>query len=320
MADHQPFLPNFIDCLQDLPSGLTTRFAPSPTGYLHLGHVLNMIYVWGIAKTVGAKVILRIEDHDRQRCKPEHEQAILDDLEWLGFLPDEPSIETFRNDKTTFRQSDNQARYEAVLNELEACGLVYGCDLSRKQLEAHFREVHGDQPEGQLPYPNLSRNRKLGLTGDVNVRIRLPDQRVRFRDLRLGEIEHYPQTQCGDMKLRDRRSNWSYQFACVIDDIDQGVDFIIRGEDLLESTGRQLLLRTLLGKDEHPLLLHHSLLLNTKGRKLSKRQYDTSISEMREHGTSAEQLIGEAAWRGGLVKNFEKIKAENVGMFFQHCV
>ena len=262
-----------------------------------------MIYVWGIARTIDAQIILRIEDHDLQRCKPEYEAAILDDLEWLGFLPDEPSIQTFRNGQTPFRQSDNTERYENLAEELHQQGLVYGCDYSRKQLEAQFDLTHGDPPAGaQLPYPNLSRGRGLGLGGDVNVRLKLPDARVTFHDLRLGRIEQYPQAQCGDVKIRDRRGNWNYQFACTVDDLDQGIDLIIRGEDLLESTGRQILLRDVLGEPQRPHYLHHSLLTSDSGRKLSKRQFDTSISELRENGTPAEALIGEAALLGGFTE------------------
>src|SRR5947208_11088099 len=111
-----------------------TRFAPAPTGPLHLGHVVNAIYVWGITRTMGGRVLLRIEDHDRQRSRPEFERAILDDLDWLGFRPDEPSTSAFRGGRCSGRQSDRAEVYEAALEKLRMAGLVYACECSRTDI------------------------------------------------------------------------------------------------------------------------------------------------------------------------------------------
>ena len=128
------------------PPGFTTRFAPAPTGFLHLGHVASALAVWGVARAFGGRVLLRIEDHDRTRSRPEFERAILEDLEWLGFAPAEPPI----------RQSDREARYRQVLGDLESMSLVYACRCSRKSIEA----TSGSFP-GELRYPGTCRDRKV---------------------------------------------------------------------------------------------------------------------------------------------------------------
>ena len=111
-----------------------SRFAPAPTGLLHLGHVVNAIYVWGITKSLGGRVLLRIEDHDRQRSRPEFERAILDDLDWLGFVPDEPTTDRFRAGRCLGRQSDRSEIYEEALQNLRSLGLVYACECSRSDI------------------------------------------------------------------------------------------------------------------------------------------------------------------------------------------
>src|SRR4029079_17891401 len=113
---------------------MISRFAPAPTGLLHIGHVVNALYVWGITKSRGGRVLLRIEDHDRQRSRPEYERAILDDLDWLGFVADEYPTDAFRAGRFEGRQSDRTHLYEAALEKLRAKGLVYACECSRRDI------------------------------------------------------------------------------------------------------------------------------------------------------------------------------------------
>ena len=282
----------------------TTRFAPAPTGYLHLGHVVNAIWVWGLARAHGGQVLLRLEDHDRGRCRPEYEAAILDDLDWLGFIPDGASTADFRAGAHPQRQSDNTAAYAARLEELERRGLAYPCDCSRADIERAIGADAGDRhrTEGtELRYPGTCRTGTSGPLPTPARRIRLEAGTIeRFTDRRLGPQAQDPDLQCGDLLARDRHGNFTYQFCVVVDDLEQGVDLVIRGEDLLSSTGRQIRLARLLGRTTPPQFLHHPLIRHPDGRKLSKSAGDTGVRELRASGMSAAEVIGRAAGLAGL--------------------
>lgn len=273
---------------------MTTRFAPSLTGYLHLGHVLHMLYVWGIARAEGGKVICRIEDHDLSRRRPEYEAAILDNMEWLGFVPDVGITIASAAGSSDYRQSDCGDYYSKMLGMLEMQGLVYGCECTRRQI----LEEQSDEA-AELCYSGVCAGKGLALEGNT-VRFRVPDGEVMFQDLRLGECRQIPKRQCGDFSLRDRQGQWTYQFACVCDDIRHGVDCVIRGEDILASTARQIVLFQAL-ESPIPTYFHHPLICDEKGEKLSKRQRSESISQMRDAGISAEEIIGRAALEAGLI-------------------
>jgi glutamyl-tRNA synthetase/glutamyl-Q tRNA(Asp) synthetase len=276
---------------------MRTRFAPAPTGYLHLGHLANALYVWGLARARGAEVLLRIEDHDRQRCRPEYETALLEDLEWLGFVPDIGAYAEFRAGPSPFRQSDRHAVYQAHVELLRTRGHhVYACDCTRKDLA----EVHGDAPDRETPYSGRCRKRGLTPGPGRGLRVDLADGAVSFDDLRLGRQTQTPAAQCGDLLLMDRLGNWTYQFAVVVDDLTQGIDLVIRGEDLLESTARQILLAELLGRSVPPRFFHHALIRKPSGEKLSKSSGDTGLRELRAAGLTPEGLLGLALLRVGL--------------------
>jgi len=248
-----------------------TRFAPSPTGYLHLGHVVNALYVWRTARTIAGRVLLRIEDHDRVRCRPAYEAAIREDLAWLGFVPDvgvEPPV----------RQSDRGPIYEAALARLRQTAHVYTCDCSRKQ-------VGGERYDGRCRERGLPDGPGRGL------RVRIDPGVERFTDLLLGPRVQDPARQCGDVLIRDRDGHWTYQFAVTADDMHQGITHVIRGADLVDSTGRQLRLGRLLGRETAPIYLHHPLVLDSKGEKLSKSAQATPIREMRRAGLAPEAVI-----------------------------
>ena len=253
--------------------GVTTRFAPAPTGYLHLGHVLNAIYVWETARASGrdARVLLRIEDHDRARSRPAFEAALLEDLAWLGF----------QADGGLTRQSERSFLYERALEGLRARGLTYACECSR----AHI---------GSGAYPGTCRDKSLPQAAGFGIRVRLDSTTERFEDLRLGPQEQRPSEQCGDVLVRDRDGNWTYQFAAVVDDWLQGVNLVIRGEDLLDSTGRQIQLARLLGRAQPPAFLHHELLMKTATQKLSKSDGDTGVRDLRAKGWRPEAVIEHA--------------------------
>jgi glutamyl-Q tRNA(Asp) synthetase len=282
-----------------LPSaGWRTRFAPAPTGLLHLGHLVNAMHVWGVARAFGGQVVLRIEDHDQTRCRPEYERALLDDLDWLGFAPDLFDTASFVRDRTQHpaRQSNQNARYAAAMRELDAGGLVYPCRCTRKDIAQRAPHAPGEEP----CYPGTCREALVPPDESLARRLRLPKHPITFQDIRLGAVTQVPALQCGDLLIRDRHAQWTYQFAVVVDDMAHDIDVIIRGEDLLSSTGRQLHLAALLGRTAPLTFLHHTLLVHADGSKLSKATHDTSLQDMRTAGARPAELLGLAARRAGL--------------------
>lgn len=269
-----------------IPARPRTRFAPSPTGWLHLGHVVNAVWVWGIARAFGGTVVLRMEDHDRTRSRPEYEAGILEDLGWLGLEPDEDRG----------RQSDADERYAATLGRLAADGLVYACRCSRREIA----ELVPDVFDRETPYPGTCRELGLAPEPGLGLRVRIAGGRECFDDLIRGAQEQTPAAQCGDLLARDRLGNWTYQFAVVADDMAQDIGLVIRGEDLLESTGRQIRLARLLGRDRPPVFAHHPLIRKPTGEKLSKASGDTGVRDLRAGGATAAEVLSDAARRGGL--------------------
>ncbi len=289
-----------------------TRFAPSPTGHLHLGHLVDAIFVWGIARALGGRVQLRIEDHDQSRARREFETSILDDLEWLGFVPDSPSIAALRAPgQCAGRQMDRPERYTDAMVRLTRDGLVYWCDCSRRRVLDESGTV-----EGELRYGGRCRTRGLGPGPERAARARLPSGREQFTDARLGEFTHTPAEQCGDILIQDRLGHWTYQFAVTVDDYVDGVTLVIRGEDLLPSSGRQISLARLLGRASPPVFLHHTLVLGPSGTKLSKSSGDTGLRELREAGVRPEEAIGRAAGAVGLIDHVRPVPASEVAKIF----
>ncbi len=257
---------------------LRTRFAPSVTGHLHLGHAVNGVYTWGITQALEGEVLVRLEDHDRGRYRPEFERSILDDLEWLGLSGGRS------------RQRDHDDRYDEAARHLAGAGHTFHCACTRRDLT--------EGPDGSTPrYPGTCRDR--GLTTGA-LRLRVEPGTESFDDLRLGPQRQDPSALVGDFVLRDAKGQWTYQHCVVADDIAEGITLVIRGEDILESTGRQLRLFQLLGHKAPPRYLHHPLVTDAQGRKLSKKEFAKSLGDLRREGWSAERVLGEAAFLGGL--------------------
>lgn len=259
---------------------MLTRFAPAPTGHLHLGHVVNALYVWGAARDRDGQVRLRIEDHDRQRSKPEYEQSILEDLAWLGFAHDGPIV----------RQSERDAIYRKALQPLIDRELVYGCTCTRNAIS------------GEL-YANTCRDRDIALGDGVGWRVRMEPGVERFFDELLGPQEQDPSVQCGDLLVRDRNGNWTYQFAVTVDDHLQRITDVIRGVDLLASTGRQIRLARLLGRITPPRFWHHPLVMKSPAQKLSKSGGDSGVRDLRAAGWTAEQVLAKARALSGNLRS-----------------
>jgi glutamyl/glutaminyl-tRNA synthetase len=254
------------------------------------------MYVWGFAGAAGARVVLRIEDHDRQRCRPEFESALLDDLDWLGFAPDEFRTDDFRRGPCPSRQSDRGAIYEAAAAQLIDRGIVYACSCSRQELA----RVDADPVTHERRYAGTCRERGLPLSADAAWRIRLDPGVETFDDGLAGNHRQDPSQQCGDLVIRDRLGNWTYQFVAAVDDFRQGITLVVRGVDLLPSTGRQIRIARMLGRDEPARFVHHPLVMKSPDQKLSKSDGDTGIRDLRAAGWPAGRVIADAATRAGL--------------------
>ena len=277
-----------------------TRFAPAPTGYLHLGHVANAIYVWGMDAAAGAKVLLRIEDHDLKRSRTAFEHSILEDLAWLGFAPDAGPV----------HQRDDPAPYQAAADRLRAHGLVYACDCTRSTF-ATWALGHG-RPWRGPGCPGGCRDRVLAEDPWVALRVVLGEGEESWVDRILG-----PQagvvTPGGDLAIRDRQGNWTYALCVVVDDLRQSISLVIRGEDLADVTPAQIRLARLLGRSEAATFAHHPLIRKANGTKLSKADGDTGVRELRAAGQAPEAVIGQAAAAVGLLVAARAIAAGDVG-------
>lgn len=269
-----------------LPAGeRRTRWAPSPTGRLHLGHIFHTLAVWGGAQRLGAQILLRFEDHDRQRCKDEYLTAAWQDLSDLGFL----SCGAICNpDPPFYRQSEQQERYLAAFTALHARGLVYACQCSRKDLK------------GLRRYPGTCRD--LGLPVSLakghpySLRLQLPEDGLeQAQDLSGRQISGNPYNSAGDFVIRDRNGHWSYQFCVVLDDNVDGINIIIRGMDLEPSTlWQHSLARLYAGTVGDILYWHHPLLASPAGHKLGKRVKSKPVRQWLNEGYAPELLIAAA--------------------------
>jgi glutamyl/glutaminyl-tRNA synthetase len=262
--------------------------------------VANAIWVWGLAAATGGSVLLRIEDHDRVRGRAAFEEALLEDLTWLGFVADAGPL----------RQSDDEAPYAAALERLGDGVLVYGCDCTRSTFEAWARE-HGRRWRG----PGCPGDcRRRGLDGPV-LRAALGGGSERWMDAIVGPCadEVAPN---GDLPIRDRDGNWTYGFAVVVDDLRQDIGLVVRGRDLLAATASQIRLARLLGRATPATFAHHPLIRRPDGAKLSKADGDTAVRDLRAAGRTAAELIGEAAAAAGLIETARPISAAEVGSLF----
>ena len=257
-----------------------------------MGHAVNAVYVWSIARAFGGSVVLRIEDHDAGRSRAEYADALLADLEWLGLHSDNQTLDL----PTSLRQLDDQRPYCAALSALTSRGLVYACRCSRRDIAGPSTAVMHDE----LCYPGTCRRAQIPLQATAARRVHLAQDVVHFDDLRHGPQAQRPAAQCGDLLLRDRHEHWTYQCAVTVDDLRQSIDVVIRGDDLLASTGRQIMLGALLDRPAPILTLHHPLIRRPDGAKLSKSAGDTGLAELRAAGWPAAKVLGHAAWLGGL--------------------
>ncbi len=275
------------------------RFAPSPSGRMHLGNLFCALLSYLSVKSRGGEWILRIEDLDTARCRPDYARQVEEDLRWLGLAWDEGG--SAGGPDAPYFQSERTALYEAALARLRGMGLVYPCFCTRAQLHAASAPHRED---GLTVYPgtcrgltpeDIARREAAGRKGAL--RLRVPEETVTFTDGHLGELTEYLPTDCGDFLLRRSDGLFAYQLAVVVDDAAMGVTEVVRGADLLSSTPRQLLLYELLGW-EAPEFYHFPLLLSPDGRRLSKRDGDLGLGALRERYTP-EEVVGKLAYLAG---------------------
>jgi glutamyl-Q tRNA(Asp) synthetase len=267
---------------------MITRFAPSPTGLLHLGHAFSALTVWSHAQSLGGTALLRIEDTDSTRCRPEFEAAIYKDLSWLGLKWPEPVL----------RQSDHDDAYTAVLGKLATMGLLYPCNCSRKEIAAAGAKAGVDG----LVYPGTCRGRsiKSKKPGDA-LRLNLAKAFARIEVAMLYEetgmkpglyrvTSKKLQARIGDPVLQRRETgDPAYHLACVHDDMRQEITHVVRGSDLRAMTPLHVLLQTLLGY-RTPIYYHHGLILDEQGQRLAKIDNAKAIAKYRSEGYTPAQI------------------------------
>ena len=292
---------------------VTGRFAPSPSGRIHLGNILCCLLAWLSARQKGGRVILRIEDLDIARCPRRYGEQMCRDIQWLGLDWDEGPV--IGGPSGPYEQSRRTALYQAALRRLEAQGLVYPCFCTRAELHAASAPHRED---GQVVYPGTCR----GLTAEQAaerarrtgrapaLRLWVPEEEITFTDGHMGEYSEWLPADCGDFLLRRSDGIFAYQLAVVVDDAAMGVTEVVRGADLLASTPRQLLLYRLLGL-EAPAFYHFPLLLGSDGQRLSKRNADAGLDTLGERYTAPE-ILGKLAYLAGFNPSAEPRSGESL--------
>ena len=272
------------------------RFAPSPSGRMHLGNLMAALLAWLDVRSQGGTMVLRIEDLDPQRCSLEKAEQLMDDLRWLGLDWDEGGLEA------PWRQSCRGAYYQQAFSQLEGMGLVYPCYCTRAQRLASSAPHRSD---GTVVYDrrcaHLTQEERRGLEAQGRRpawRVRVPNEEVTVTDGHLGEYRENLERDCGDCILRRSDGAWAYQLAVVVDDALMGINHVVRGCDLLSSSPRQSWLHTILGFTP-PQFYHLPLLVDSEGRRLSKRDRDLDMEALRTRYTPRE-LVGWLAWQAGL--------------------
>jgi glutamyl-tRNA synthetase len=290
------------------------RYAPSPTGLIHVGNARTALAAWLSVRSRGGAFVWRLEDLDPPRVVSGMAEAAIEDLRWLGLDWDEgPDV---GGPYEPYIQSLRSALYEEAIDRLATAGRLFPCRRSRKDLQTLASAPHG--PEGSPPYPAAFRPERLD--PDWLDRLRFserPDAALRFlvddRPLEWIDRVYGPQTEqvdqtVGDFVLRRRDGLWAYQLAVVVDDLLMGIDEVVRGADLLDSTARQIQLIEALG-GKPPAYAHIPLVVNAQGEKLSKRDAGLTLRSLREAGVRPEALVGYLGWSLGLLERSEPCTA-----------
>lgn len=289
---------------------ITGRFAPSPSGRMHLGNAFSCLLAWLSARSAGGRIILRHEDLDPARCRREYADRIEDDLRWLGLDWDEGGSEGGES----YYQSNRRALYEQYLEVLREKGLIYPCFCTRADLHAASAPHASD---GTPIYSGACRSLSPGQQRErakhraPALRARVPDREMHFIDGLQGPYSVELARDCGDPILRRSDGVHAYQLAVVVDDALMGVNQVVRGRDLLSSTPWQLWLQEKLGIS-HPAYVHVPLLLSGDGKRLSKRDGDMDLGAVRASGVSPQSVVGRLAFFSGLIDRDEPVSPKEL--------
>lgn len=282
------------------------RFAPTPSGRMHMGNVFAALIAWVSVRSKGGEMVLRMEDLDTQRTSAEFGAVLRDDLRWLGL----------DYDRETPPQSQRSEVYDRYFEQLREKGLLYPCYCTRSQLHSVNAPHLSD---GTYVYPGTCRNlteaQRTAQTRAPAWRVMVPDRLWQFHDRVQGDYQLNLATDCGDMVVRRADGVYVYQLAVTVDDGEAGVTEVVRGMDLLSSAPRQMYLQELFGF-VHPEYGHVPMLLAPDGRRLSKRDRDLDLGVLRST-VKPEQVIGTLAYSAGLIDHRESISAKELAVAFR---
>lgn len=278
------------------------RFAPTPSGRMHLGNVFAAMVAWLSVRSRGGSLVLRMEDLDTQRTSEEYAALLREDLRWLGLDWDEE----------TPPQSKRSQVYDRYFERLRDMGLLYPCYCTRSQLH-NVNAPH--LSDGTYVYAGTCRNLSNPPAGRApSWRVTVPDREYALKDLAQGEFRQNLTTDCGDFVVRRADGVYVYQLAVTVDDGEAGVTEVVRGMDLLGSAPRQMYLQELFGF-AHPEYGHVPMLLAADGRRLSKRDRDLDLGELRKR-MRPEELLGQLAFAAGIIAQFEPVSAPELATVF----
>ena len=279
------------------------RFAPSPSGRMHLGNIWSGLLAWLSARSQGGEMVLRLEDLDPDRCTRAWCDQVMRDLEWLGLTWDNEPV----------YQSERTQVYAEAFHTLEEQGLIYPCYCTRAERLAASAPHRSDGQtiyDGRCSRLTEAEREVLSQTRRPAWRVKVGEESITFCDLLQGEYKEDLKTDCGDFILRRSDGVYAYQLAVVVDDAAMGVTQVVRGSDLLSSTPRQIYLQRLLGLKE-PEYGHVPLLLSADGRRLAKRDRDQELGELQSRYTAPE-LLGRLAHLAGLIPEPAPITAQEL--------
>lgn len=289
-------------------SSCVGRFAPTPSGRMHLGNVFSALMAWASVRSQNGSLILRVEDLDIRAHNPQYTSLLLDDLQWLGLTWD----------KGPYYQSRRTELYQEALLDLRQQGLLYPCFCSRADLHA-AQAPHAS--DGTYVYAGTCRNLSQSERKELSshkipaTRIHVPNKIYAFEDKVYGSTSQNLAESCGDFIVQRADGVFAYQLAVVVDDADMGITEVVRGSDLLSSTPRQLYLQDVIGLS-HPTYAHLPLLVAPDGRRLSKRNHDLDLGVLRSQGKTPEEILGFLAYCAGLTEENEPLSAVQIANRF----